>query len=280
MICLLAFPKVSLFILVFFPSEALITAARGILYGPSSLSGRGGSGGPKPKAQLWGLKSVTPGFIAAIIVFVLHRLTPDGEWHSPGKVTHVNWEARFDTYLLILHRNFEWTDKLIAYWNERLFPSASGSTKKRSAPKDPLAHAKSLFDKIQARSVSSDAGDADAQPAPQAQPSDALQIETQIGQMTISGTNIAIAPASSVTRVASARAAASSSTPQPLSSASAVPHETPREPVAAPMAVADPLATKPARKTRAKAKEPQAQQQAPEETQPAEPKRAKRTKRT
>ncbi|EIW85603.1 hypothetical protein CONPUDRAFT_150408 [Coniophora puteana RWD-64-598 SS2] len=243
-----------------FRQEALINAAKGALFGPTALTGRGGAGGSKPKATRWGIKASTTGLISNISVLVIHRLTPDQEFHSPGKVTHVNWEARCDEYLSVLNRNPDWTNKLLAYWDSFLFPSQSNSSKTtRAAPRDPIDHANSLFDKLQIRSSEP------SEPGPDVQ---APQIQEQIGQPPVSRTDAPALPGPTPSATAP-RA--------PLSSASAARHGTPT--TTAPM-VPQPqtVVSKPARRTRQMAQV--AETEAQQETQAVEPTKGKRTRRT
>ncbi|EIW75652.1 hypothetical protein CONPUDRAFT_159095 [Coniophora puteana RWD-64-598 SS2] len=242
-----------------FRATALINAAKAALFGPSSLNGRGGSGGPRPRAVRWSMKGVTPGLICALAILVIHRLTMDNDFNSTGKVTHVNWDARFDEYLAVLNRNLEWTDKLLAYWDAILFPK-SGSTKKagRAAPRDPIDRANSLFDKLQARTMSAEPEPSGA-PANSDSASAALKIQQQIGQLSITDSTAPVdtAPAVSSARARSVRASPVPSTSlaqQPSSSASAasleiIPADVPTQ--------ADVLATKPARRTRQTARSTQ-----------------------
>ncbi|EIW77892.1 hypothetical protein CONPUDRAFT_157071 [Coniophora puteana RWD-64-598 SS2] len=242
-----------------FRQQALINAAKGALFGQSSLTGRGGSGGPRPRAIRWKMKGTTPGLICALAVLVIHRLTADTDFNATGKSTHINWEARFDEYLAVLNRNPDWTDKLLAFWDSILFPkSGSAKTATRTTPRDPIDRANSLFDKIQARIASSE-----PEPSNATDSADSAALQQQINQLSISDANGAVdaAPVVSGARARSVRASPAPSTPlgqEPLSSASAAPLEKAPTPVPAQV---DVLATKPARRTRQTARAAQDEDQ-------------------
>ncbi|EIW75215.1 hypothetical protein CONPUDRAFT_159346 [Coniophora puteana RWD-64-598 SS2] len=113
-----------------FRSSALIKAAKCILFGPTSLGVRGGTGGRTAKGDLWGLEYPTPGLVACMAILVSHRVGEDDSFKAKKNRTGVNWPARFDFYYMALSSSDtrDWWDPLFKFWAREVFGIESGST--------------------------------------------------------------------------------------------------------------------------------------------------------
>ncbi|EIW80028.1 hypothetical protein CONPUDRAFT_155404 [Coniophora puteana RWD-64-598 SS2] len=112
-----------------FRSSALIKAAKCILFGPTSLGVRGGTGGHTAKGDLWSLEYPTPGLIACVAVLVSHRVGEDDSFKLKKNRSGVFWPARFDFYYMAMCSSDtkDWWDPLFKFWAKELFGIENGA---------------------------------------------------------------------------------------------------------------------------------------------------------
>ncbi|KAB5588056.1 hypothetical protein CTheo_8502 [Ceratobasidium theobromae] len=87
-----------------FRSPYLKKAFQAYLFGPSSVSDGHSThkGGQKKLAEVLGLKTITPGAIAAAAVFTRWCISPDEEFSPEGAITKINWKEDYQRYKKIL----------------------------------------------------------------------------------------------------------------------------------------------------------------------------------
>ncbi|KAG6377902.1 hypothetical protein JVT61DRAFT_14691 [Boletus reticuloceps] len=75
------------------------------LFGPKSLDGRSGHGGPKTNGKLWTVTSLTPGAFAWAIIMLLFFLSPDKDFSKEGtgtvsKIPYAKWFKQYKKLLI------------------------------------------------------------------------------------------------------------------------------------------------------------------------------------
>ncbi|KAG9088996.1 hypothetical protein FRC07_012435, partial [Ceratobasidium sp. 392] len=121
-----------------FRSSYIKAVFRAIMFGPSSVEGQANRRpGPKIIADVLGIKSVTPGAIAAAATWTRWAISPDEEFRKIGRQTGINWRIAYQDYKEIiirgLRREKEVMDgnptvaagpytKLVSEWNSEFFP--------------------------------------------------------------------------------------------------------------------------------------------------------------
>ncbi|CAE6492647.1 unnamed protein product [Rhizoctonia solani] len=107
------------------------------LFGPSAASNTPSEhrGGPKVLATKLGIKTVTPGAIAAAAVLTRWCISPDVEFQEVGPTMHIKWHSDYQQYKKLIHEGLRIErarydsgegvgpyTKLIAEWNSEFFP--------------------------------------------------------------------------------------------------------------------------------------------------------------
>ncbi|EIW75194.1 hypothetical protein CONPUDRAFT_77455 [Coniophora puteana RWD-64-598 SS2] len=144
-----------------FMAPVLIRAARLILFGPTVLGVRGGSGGRTPKGELWDLKHIPAGFITNVAIavhilidlhLVVHRMTPDDSLNVKGKSTQIMWPKRHDLWYKFLSSKVmaEWAANVFGVWDVECLQTNSADAATTSSPDPQPSYADEMFAKLAA----------------------------------------------------------------------------------------------------------------------------------
>ncbi|KAF8435956.1 hypothetical protein L210DRAFT_3505949 [Boletus edulis BED1] len=87
----------------------------------NTLTNAKSHGGPRACGQLHGIKSVTEGLIALVVIFARYLLTPDPKLQSMGSETKIPYEADYDFYLQHLFKQSTWAIGTIHFFNTGVF---------------------------------------------------------------------------------------------------------------------------------------------------------------
>ncbi|KAG0694246.1 hypothetical protein DFH29DRAFT_1006505 [Suillus ampliporus] len=125
----------------FLKTPVMVKIIRVEIFGKASLSGKT-KGHPKARGQRWSTQCVTEGLIAGAAIVARFLLTHDQELTATGPATKIEYAQDFDFYLERLFKRSPWATTMIDYYNKEIFgkSSAPATSTSLSTPAPPSPH--------------------------------------------------------------------------------------------------------------------------------------------